>query len=78
MSCSDFAKADLQSLVDQLSLEEAVSLIAGVGGWHTHAIPRLGIPAVKVYTCLNCFKDTRLIICRFQMDQMEFEDIVSS
>jgi beta-glucosidase len=55
MTLSDFAKADLQSLVDQLSLEEAISLIAGVGFWQTHAIPRLGIPAVKVYHLSGLF-----------------------
>ncbi|KAF8577032.1 glycoside hydrolase family 3 protein [Ramaria rubella] len=48
MPPSDFAKADIRSIVEQLSLEEAISLIAGVGFWHTHAIPRLGIPAIKV------------------------------
>jgi beta-glucosidase len=51
MAPSDFAKADLASIVAQLTTEEAIDLIAGVGFWHTHAVPRLGVPAVKV--CAN-------------------------
>jgi beta-glucosidase len=48
MSPSEFAKADVDDVVDKLTIEEAVLLTAGVGFWHTHAVPRLGIPAVKV------------------------------
>ena len=48
MAPSDFANADIPTVVSQLTTEEAISLIAGVGFWHTHAVPRLGIPAVKV------------------------------
>ncbi|KIK64526.1 glycoside hydrolase family 3 protein [Collybiopsis luxurians FD-317 M1] len=48
MAPSDFAKADIDEIVDQLTTDEAISLIAGVGFWHTHAVDRLGIPAVKV------------------------------
>jgi beta-glucosidase len=48
MAPSDFAKANIDEIVDQLTTEEAISLTAGVGFWHTHPIPRLGVPAVKV------------------------------
>lgn len=48
MAPSDFAKADLDEVVEKLTVEEATQLIAGVGFWHTAAIPRLGVPAVKV------------------------------
>jgi len=48
MPPSDFANADIESVVDQLTLAEAISLISGVGFWHTAAVPRLGIPAIKV------------------------------
>ncbi|KAI0669358.1 beta-glucosidase [Trametes maxima] len=48
MPLSDFAKADLSEVVEQLTTEEAILLTAGVGFWHTHAVPRLGIPAIKV------------------------------
>ena len=45
---SDFANADIDALLDQLTHDEAVALIAGVGFWHTAPIPRLGIPQIKV------------------------------
>ncbi|KAH7096156.1 beta-glucosidase [Auriculariales sp. MPI-PUGE-AT-0066] len=45
---SDFANADLDSLVAQLTNEEARKLTTGVGWWRTAAIPRLGIPAIKL------------------------------
>jgi len=47
MPASDFAKADLKTLVEQLTIPEAISLLSGVGFWHTAAVPRLGIPAIK-------------------------------
>lgn len=58
MAPSDFAKADLDEVVEKLTVEEATQLIAGVGFWHTAAIPRLGIPAVKV----SCFAPIRRIL----------------
>ncbi|VDB99542.1 unnamed protein product [Peniophora sp. CBMAI 1063] len=48
MAPSDFANADIDSILEQLTLEESISLTAGVGFWHTAAVPRLGIPALKV------------------------------
>ena len=48
MPLSDFAKASIPEVVEQLTTDEAILLTAGVGFWHTHAVPRLGIPAVKV------------------------------
>ena len=48
MPPSDFAKASIPEVVEQLTTDEAILLTAGVGFWHTHAVPRLGIPAVKV------------------------------
>ncbi|KAF7299413.1 Glycoside hydrolase family 3 protein [Mycena indigotica] len=48
MAPSDFAKANIPELVAQLTTDEAIQLCAGVGFWHTHAIPRLGVPAIKV------------------------------
>lgn len=36
------------SLVDQLTLDEQISLLAGAGFWGTVAIDRLGIPSIKV------------------------------
>lgn len=48
MPPSDFRNANIDEIVDQLTTDEAISLTAGVGFWHTHEIPRLGIPAIKV------------------------------
>jgi beta-glucosidase len=48
MAPSDFAHADLHSIVEQLTHEEAILLTAGVGLWRTRQIERLGIPSIKV------------------------------
>ena len=56
MAPSDFAKANIDEIVENLTLEEAIDLIAGVGFWHTAAVPRLGVPAIKVRDLpLQCF-----------------------
>lgn len=47
MPPSDFAKVNVQEVVDQLTTDEAILLTAGVGFWHTHGVPRLNIPAIK-------------------------------
>ncbi len=39
---------DLNALLAELTLSEKVALLAGRGMWVTVAIPRLGIPAIKV------------------------------
>lgn len=39
---------DISALLDQLTLDEQVRLLAGADAWRTVAIPRLGIPALKV------------------------------
>jgi beta-glucosidase len=36
------------ALIAQLTLEEKVALMAGADAWHTAAVPRLGIPALKM------------------------------
>ena len=53
MPPSDFFKADIDEIIDKLSMEEAVTLIAGAGRWYTTAIERLSIPAIKVRS-LSC------------------------
>ena len=39
---------NLDALLDQMTLEEQVSLLSGSDFWHTVPIPRLQVPAVKV------------------------------
>jgi hypothetical protein len=48
MPPSDFATADVGAVLDALTLEESIALVAGVGFWHTAAVPHLGVPALKV------------------------------
>ncbi|PLB44118.1 hypothetical protein P170DRAFT_416521 [Aspergillus steynii IBT 23096] len=38
---------NVKELLDQLILEEKVSLVSGADGWQTHEIPRLGIGSLK-------------------------------
>jgi len=38
----------LDDLVSRLTLEEKLTIIGGADAWRTQAIPRLGIPAIKV------------------------------
>src|SRR5215469_16894873 len=39
---------DFDNLLHQMTLQEKVSLLAGSDMWHTTAVERLGIPALKV------------------------------
>ena len=48
MPPSDFATADIDKVLNDLTMEEAILLTAGVEWWHTHSVDRLGIPAFKV------------------------------
>ncbi|KAI0700305.1 beta-glucosidase [Cytidiella melzeri] len=48
MPPSDFKNANIDEVVEQLTTDEAILLTAGVGFWHTHGVPRLGVPAIKV------------------------------
>ena len=38
----------INGLIDQLTFEEKMSMLAGVDMWHSQAIERLGIPALKL------------------------------
>ncbi len=38
--------SDIQSIIDQMTLEEKAALCTGATVWTTHAIPRLGVPAM--------------------------------
>ncbi len=48
MPPSDIANANIEKIVQELTTDELISLTAGVGFWKTHAVERLGIPAIKV------------------------------
>lgn len=42
------SKVDIEALLDAMTLEEQVSLLAGADFWTTVPVERLGIPAIKV------------------------------
>jgi hypothetical protein len=42
------AEQDLQGLIQQMSLDEKISMLAGKSVWETANIDRLGIPSLKV------------------------------
>lgn len=48
MPPSDFATADIDKVLNELTTDETILLTAGVGFWRTHRVDRLGIPAIKV------------------------------
>ena len=48
MPPSDFATADIDKVLNDLTTAEAIHLTAGVGFWHTYCVDRPGIPAIKV------------------------------
>lgn len=58
MAPFNFASADIDKIVDSLTTDEAILLTAGVGFWRTHAIERLGVPAVKVSGLRVCSRST--------------------
>lgn len=39
---------EIEKLIEQLTLDEKISMLAGADLWHTVAIPRLGIPSIRV------------------------------
>ncbi len=39
---------DIDTLLEQMTLEEKISMLAGADQWHTVPVQRLGIPAIKV------------------------------
>jgi beta-glucosidase len=39
---------DIEELIKRMTVEEKISLLAGADLWHTVAVPRLGIPPIKM------------------------------
>lgn len=67
------AKIDsrMNTLIQSLTLEEKVSLLAGKDFWETVPVPSKGVPAIKVNIQLRWFKLGNLLTSyRLPMDQM--------
>ena len=39
---------DIEHMIQEMTLEEKIRLVAGNGWWHTHSIDRLGIPSIRM------------------------------
>ncbi len=48
VAISDSDKQRARALVEQMTLDEKIDLIAGARSFYTHAIPRLGIPEIRM------------------------------
>lgn len=64
MAPSDFKNANIDEVVEQLTTDEAILLTAGVGFWHTHGVPRLNVPAIKVSDGPNGMLIVFFVLCR--------------
>jgi hypothetical protein len=42
----------VEAILNKLTLEEKVALLAGKDFWETVPIPGKGVPAIKVWTCI--------------------------
>ncbi|CAE6450341.1 unnamed protein product [Rhizoctonia solani] len=54
-----FERLDIEKILGRLSLAEKTKLLAGVGWWHTYAVERLGIPALRLSDGPNGARGTK-------------------
>ncbi|KAF3985848.1 hypothetical protein FT663_05002 [Candidozyma haemuli var. vulneris] len=54
-----FKKIDIDSVLDQLTLQEKISLVSGRDSWHTFPVHRLGIPSLRISDGPNGVRGTK-------------------
>ncbi|KAK4959126.1 beta-glucosidase [Elasticomyces elasticus] len=54
------ASIDVEKVLEQLTLDEKISLLAGTDFWHTAAIPKHGIPSLRTSDGPNGVRGTRV------------------
>ncbi|CAE6442162.1 unnamed protein product [Rhizoctonia solani] len=59
MSPRYFEPLDVEKTLEDLSLMEKTMLLAGVGWWHTYAVKRLGVPALRMTDGPNGARGTK-------------------
>lgn len=55
-SAEDF---NVEEILEQLTTPEKISLVSGTDFWHTAAVPRLGVPALRTSDGPNGVRGTR-------------------
>ncbi|KAH7075725.1 glycoside hydrolase superfamily [Paraphoma chrysanthemicola] len=51
--------ANVEDLLEQLTIKEKIDLLAGIDFWHTKSIPRLNIPSIRLSDGPNGVRGTR-------------------